>query len=322
MFNRILVPLDGSSFGDYALPTAIELARRTGATLELVHVHRPEPAPRRSGFDARALLGRDVQRYGDGWGAAVERMHDLEDRLRATEPFRVYARVQQGDAVAPELVRRARTSLADLVVMTSHGRAGERRAGIGAVASHLVRHAEVPVLVLRPAPDTADAPTASIFRHVLVPLDGTPRSEDVLPVSRRLVQPFGSAATLLRVVSSPASSRGHAEAVLEQAKQRAEAHDYLDRVAERVAPTGLRPSVAIAAHESIERGILDVARDVGADLIAMATHGRTGVPRIVMGSVAEEVLRSTALPLLLFGPAAARHLDTRTAAVAASAAVT
>jgi nucleotide-binding universal stress UspA family protein len=202
----------------------------------------------------------------------------------------------------------ARETGVDFVVMTTHGRSGGRAFGVGSVASDLVHNLDVPILVMRPGVDSPAQPLEPGFRHVLVPLDGSERSEEVLPAARELAYPFGSSVTLLRVIEHGLWPMNVLELQVQDALLKHDAHRYLDGVAERIAPLWVQPSVAVTTHESIARGILDAAENVGADLIAMATHARTGVSRMVLGSVADEVLRSTRLPLLLFGPAAvARH---------------
>ena len=303
MFRRIMVPLDGSTAAERALPAALELARRTDARLELVHVHMPEPAARRHpGFlDVPRLLGRAQQRYGRSWEAAVARMHELTLRLRGSETIEVFAHVAQGDAIAPELVRRARNTFADVVVMTARG---TPKPGAGAVVAHLVRQLGVPVLLLRP--DALTTGAAIDFRHVVVPLDGSERSEDVLPAARRLAHPFGSRATLLRVLDPGGRSRSGREEDPERTHE-LETTSYLEGVAGRMAVDWVQPSLVMRRHPSVASAILEVATDEGADVIAMATHGRTGVSKLMLGSVAEEVLRSSRLPLLLLGPAAARR---------------
>lgn len=312
MYGRIMVPLDGSAFGEYALPAATELARRSGASLELVHVHRH----REYGAD---LEGITPYRYehvteledrldGDAWSDELARMNTLAEGLRA-QGMDVVVRLLHDGSVARTLAQHARENGIDFVVMTTHGRSGARSFGAGSVALSLVHDLEVPVLVLRPDGDAPARPGAPSFRHVLIPLDGTPRSEDVLPAARELAYPFGSGATLLRVIEHGLWPMNVIEVQVEDVHRKAAAHVYLDRVAQTVAPGWTRPDVAVTTHRSVAQGILEAAEQVGADLIAIATHGRTGMARMMMGSVAAEVLHDTRLPLLLFGPAASsrRH---------------
>ena len=308
MYRRIMVPLDGSSFGDYALPAAAELARRTGAVLDLVHVHRyRESDPDGEGltpYQFEHVVEADQEQDGVEWAHELTRLNELADGLRRAQAIQVFAQVLHGGHVARALLTHARETGVDFVVMTTHGHGGLRPFGVGSVASHLVHHLDVPILVMRPSSEAPDMPIAPSFQHVLVPLDGTDRSEEVLPAARELAYPFGSSVTLLRVIEHGVWPINVLEVQVQDVKRKDDARAYLDDVARRISPMWVTPTIAITTNESAAAGILDASEDTGADLIAMATHGRTGVSRMVLGSVADEVLRSTRLPLLLFGPAA------------------
>jgi nucleotide-binding universal stress UspA family protein len=307
MYRRIMVPLDGSSFGDYALPAAVALARRTGAMLDLVHVHRPLGAQANysadPGFEHVTELYRDLDAVVSG--AEHDRMRKVADELRRTHAVDVMTIVLYGDDIAATLFEHAAESSIDFVIMSSHGQGGTRPFGVGSVASRLVRDMEVPVLVMRPDSDAPNTPDVPAFRHVLVPLDGSPRSEDVIPAARELAYPFASDVTLLQVVQHGLWPINVIEVQQLDVHRKERAHRYLSAVADRIRGLWADPGLAVAAHESVPDAILQAADGVGADLVAMATHGRAGLSRLVMGSVAAEVLRSTRLPLLLFGPAAA-----------------
>lgn len=291
MYRHIMVPVDGSAFSDYALPAATALARRTGALLELVHV-RAHPS-----VDA-------------SW------VEDTADRLRVVDGIDAFAaHLLDEGSVARTLLEHAKRVHVDFVVMTTHGFGGMHPGAIGTVAQRLVHELEVPILLLRPDRPNPAPPDAPFFHHVLVPLDETARSEEVLEAARQLAYPFGSHVTLLRVVEHGVWPMNVIELQVADAKRKASARAYLERVAEDVALKWVTPDLAVTADESVASAILDSADRVGADVIAMATHGRTGVPRMVLGSTAAEVLNAGRLPLLLFGPAASRHLKDEEAAM-------
>lgn len=310
MYRRIMVPLDGSCFGDYALPAAAALARRTGGMLDLVHVHRPLGAlgnyDADPGFEHLTELYRDLDAVVSG--AEHERMRRVADELRRAHAVDVMTIVLQGDDVAATLREHALESSIDFVVMSSHGQGGVRPFGVGSVASRLVHDMAVPVLVMRPDSDSPAMPAAPAFRQVLVPLDGSRRSEEVLPAARELAYPFGSDVTLLQVIEHGLWPMNVIELQQRDVDRKEAARAYLEGVGERMRDMWAEPSLAVAAHGSVAQGILDAAEGTGADLIALATHGRAGLSRLVMGSVAAELLRATHLPLLLFGPAAATRL--------------
>jgi nucleotide-binding universal stress UspA family protein len=202
---------------------------------------------------------------------------------------------------------------ADLVVMTSHGRTGFSRAWLGSVADGVVRRAAVPVLLLRIA-DTSGRPderTVPRFGRILVPLDGSRQAAVVLDPAAALAQASGATLVLLRVVQPvpiasvpPMGFAGGAVVVDDAATQvlARDARQDLEREARELAERGVS---AVEQHVIVEpgvaRAILDFANRHRVDLIAMASHGR-GASRLVIGSIADKLLRGSALPILLRRP--------------------
>lgn len=296
MYKHILVPLDGSTFAEAALPLALALTRKTGADLHLVSVVEPIPAFAYAEWEPAALdwstqyLDSVAERVSDGAGGAV---------TTAVHSGRVVETLhEQSEALG-----------IDLVVMATHGRGALSRAWLGSVADALKREAETPVLFVRPEEGEAPAPEPSDdFATLLVPLDGSELSESALEHATEFGELFGSAYHLTRVVAYPLEIASpylphtvqmNAE-VLAEAK--ANAAEYLEDHAERMRRRGLRVTVSVAVDPQAAHGVLTEAEEVGADLIAMATHGRGGVSRVVLGSAADKVLRGTHLPVLLYRP--------------------
>lgn len=144
-----------------------------------------------------------------------------------------------------------------------------------------------------------------MFRHLLVTLDGTSRSEAVIPHAIDVARSMGSQITLLRIVDAPASDWSERGAIgkthLETtagALLTAHAREYLARVAALVRQSGVQVST-IVEEGAPARRIPAVAEEVGADAIAMTTHSRRGINRLMFGSVAEAVLHEAAVPVLL-----------------------
>lgn len=145
-----------------------------------------------------------------------------------------------------------------------------------------------------------DHPQPEAYRRVVVPLDGSREAEAVLPAVLRLAGPVGMEVSLVRVVPAVPTGaiEGAGRATLhEVTRVREEAEAYLADVCARWGAAGLRVTTTVRAGDPA-REIIAVARDAGADLIAMTTHGRTGLGRILFGSVAEEVLRTADVPVL------------------------
>jgi nucleotide-binding universal stress UspA family protein len=197
----------------------------------------------------------------------------------------------------------------DLVIMATHGRGVLSRAWLGSVADQFVRGSETPVLFVRPQEGDAPAPEPSPdFSTLLVPLDGSDLSESALQHATAFGELFGSAYHLTRVVAYPldVASPYLPHTIQMNADILADAKDsaaeYLEEHAEAMRRRGLRVTVSVAVDPQAAHGILAEAEAVGSDLISMATHGRSGVGRMVMGSAADKVLRGTHVPLLLYRP--------------------
>jgi nucleotide-binding universal stress UspA family protein len=136
----------------------------------------------------------------------------------------------------------------------------------------------------------------TVYRRILVPLDGSSAAEGVLPHVRELAKHVGAEVVLLSVALAPLSPG--AEPIQAQATALQEADVYVSDVAARLQHRGIRAEARVRYGAPVEE-ILDHASAAGIDLIAMATHGRTGLKRVVLGSVAEQVLRRTPVPMLL-----------------------
>ncbi|HEY8173332.1 MAG TPA: universal stress protein [Dehalococcoidia bacterium] len=144
-----------------------------------------------------------------------------------------------------------------------------------------------------------------MYKHLLVTLDGTPRSEAVVPHAIDVARSMQAEVTLLRVVDAVkadwsergAMGKGSAESTI-RSMFTDQAQAYLDRLAAQVRSSGVKAVVMVRQGQAAKQ-ILAVARDVDADAIAMATHSRRGINRLMFGSVAEEVLHLSSLPVLL-----------------------
>jgi nucleotide-binding universal stress UspA family protein len=316
MFRTMAVPLDGSPLAEHALPLAAGIARRAGGALRLARVHTPHHAPRYAEPEADATVAHREQAYLDAVAANVERSGGVP----ATG-----ALIEEG-TVAPALCAHAQALGADLMVLTTHGRGPLSRFWLGSVTDELLRTAPLPLLVYRPegerAPDLgADRP----FRRFLVPLDGSETAEAALAPAAELARLMGAGLTLLRVVvpapvlvqDGVASAESAMEGlVLEELTTQARAD--LDRTAGRVRAEGLPVEVRVAVNVSPAAGVLDAAPT--ADLIALATHGRSGAARLFLGSVADKVVRGAPCPVLVVRSPAPADGPPRTPAAPANTA--
>ena len=298
MYRSVIVPLDGSAFAENALPAAAMLAREFGATLCLVHVHVPMPPAHlfEVPLVAEANFEAEVQ----------NRIHEylvtVADQYKA--PGQKIETSYSTGNVVPELRTAIEKHSGDLVVMTTHGRGGMARFWIGSTADQLVRETHVPILLLRPESETAADLAQPNFQRVLVTLDGSRESEQILPHAIALGQPGCTEMRLLRVVSprvpiiypAPRIETRRSDDLEQQALT------YLGGIATDLEPNRVRVTVDVITHLNPAMAVLEYAKRESIDLIAMATHGRGGVRRMLLGSVADKVLRGAMTPMLLLRP--------------------
>lgn len=303
MYHKILVPLDGSTFGEHALPIALGIARRCGATLELVHVH---VAVMPIFVEAMPALD-DPQ---DARNRERERAYldELARRLSASGQVAVTTTLLD-DPIAEAIHEHTVATNADLVVMTTHGRGALSRFWLGSVADALARRTPIPVLLVRPGETEPDLDREPGFKRILIPLDGADLSKQVLPHAVALGMLAQAEYTLLQVVEPVVGAHAagmYAAGIDEQATEelRAAAGVYLERVAKPLRDESLRVRTAVAVGQPAV-AILDYARAHAVDLIAMETHGRSGLSRLLLGSIADKVLRGATAPVLLHRPRSA-----------------
>jgi len=298
MYRLIMVPLDGSRFAESALPLALSVSRRTGTPLHLVTVQEPIPS---FAYD-------EWENAAEDWSRAY--LDDAAGRVRPRTGAEVTATLLAGHVVEV-LEQEAEARAADLVVMATHGRGAFSRAWLGSVADAFLHHTRRPVLLVRPtegdiAPDLAKEAT---FARMLVALDGTGLSEAVLEHAVSFGALFGAAFHLVRVVPYPMQFTSpylpHTMQMNQQfvTEARESADAYLEQHAERLRKRGLTVETAVVVVAQPGHGLLTEVSDAGCDLVAMATHGRAGLTRAILGSTADKVVRGAHVPVLLYRPA-------------------
>ncbi len=318
MYRNVMVPLDGSGFGDHALPLALDVARKSGATLRLTHVIRPIG----SVYAETPLFLEDLEeaRYAERERATWRGYLDgVAARVRKAAPgVTVVTSLREGEP-AEMLEQEAEAAGVDLVVMTTHARGGLARAWLGSVADELVRHLRVPLLLTRPSSGEPNLAAEVLPRHFIVPLDGSPLAEQILGPAVGLGKLAGAGFTLLRVitpvlVTAPLPPEGlgmgrMAAEVIERLRlaQEAQVHEavkYLEGVAISLRSQGLHVLTRATIDEQPGAAILNEAEAQGPGVVALATHGRRGLTRLVLGSVADKVVRGSRHAVLVIRPKA------------------
>jgi nucleotide-binding universal stress UspA family protein len=320
MFARVLVPLDGSSFAESALPLATAVSRAAGASLDIVSAYDPLPPPSAGPEEAAGLT---VPAHVDTLGAIPVTAGEMRESLRderTTYLRDIERRVREVGGVDAEvalmegradraIIERAESTGADLVVMATHGRGAVERAWLGSVADRVVRELTVPILLIRPVDEEAiELSPPPVVSRVVVTLDGSHLAEAVVEPAVSLAAALGVPVALLRVVGTrvdigstyiPHAAQEYSDHL---EADREEATAYLRGMAERLAGRDVVVADTILAHGPAARGILDSVDVDGGDIIAMATHGRGGLRRLVLGSVSDKVVRAAVGPVLLVRP--------------------
>lgn len=306
MFRSILVPLDGSPLSERALPLAVGIARNTHAALHLVHVHSISSALMYSPDLAYVDASLDETMIEQ----EKSYLDSIANQLREQFDMYVDAKVLNGmisDSVADMLTHQALSCAADMVVMTTHGRGGLARFWLGSVADELVRRLPMPLLLLRPDQHAPDSVESLAPRHILIPLDGSKSAESVLQYARALGEAIHADFTLLRVIEPVMSSRPIPTdpAVREMDDQlidqlRIDCQIYLEQIAQQFADRSLQVQTKVVVADHAVNAILEEAHHESVDLIAMATHGRSGLSRLLVGSVADKLIRGITKPVLLY----------------------
>ena len=295
MFTRILIPLDGSKTAEKVLPYARFLAEALKLPIELLAVvDIAEMAAHISAERARHL---DTM---------------IEDSARSSEQYlkrvagmfpgaNTKCTVEKGKA-EQAIIETAAVDKGALVTMATHGRSGMNRWLLGSVAEKVLRGGTNPLLLVRA---TEEAKAEATLKSIVVPLDGSELAESVLPTVAELAKTLKLAVVLFRAYNIPtsayASGEGYYAVNYEEllTAMREEAVDYLEKRTEAVKKLGIANVSYVAQEGFAADEIISLARKSQDNLIAMCTHGRSGVKRWMLGSITETVVRHSSDPVLV-----------------------
>jgi nucleotide-binding universal stress UspA family protein len=294
MYERILVALDGSQVSEAILPYARFLSDKLKLDVELIHVIDSEIAAPSS--------GAGQSRYHDL--LSDENKKSLDYLKKIAESFAVSTKtgclIEHGNA-AEVIVDKAAVNSSTLIAMTTHGRSGLNRLWLGSVADKVLHAAVNPLLLVR-AGEKVPIHGAAILKRILVPLDGSALGETVILHAAELAQKMDLEIVLMRIFGVPtpvfAEDYGpYVEEIWAQVDQ--EAKQYLDEKARQLQAQGLTHISTTATAGFAAERIIDIARQSPDSLVAMCTHGRSGVNRWVMGSVTDRVVRHGGDPVFI-----------------------
>jgi nucleotide-binding universal stress UspA family protein len=280
MFKRVLVPLDGSMLAESALDPALHLAQRANGTVYLMRV----PIY----IDSGAQISPEYQR---AWTADADmpEHEDVTAYLSKTQDKLlrpgVLVKIIVGEGERSEAILDiAVTKNIDLILMASHARSGISRWLLGSVSGQVIRKSQVPVMIVR-------RPTN--FNHILITLDGSDLAERVIEPALAFASGFGSRVTFLHVKESNALTNDDGE--IEDNAQ------YLEKVTSKFVNMDQDAETAVIKGSAAEK-ILSFAAQNQVDLIAMSTHGRSGLRKLFFGSVTEKVMCDSGCAMLITHP--------------------
>ena len=278
MFERILVPTDRSDPARRALEQAADLAARYDATITTLHV-----------VDTRELGGGPEM---DERTAAARAELDAAIDDLDVEPT-PEAAVRAG-IPSEEIIDYADESGTDLIVMGTHGRTGVRRYLLGSVAEKVVRLSDVPVLNVHPAAvDVGAVP----YERILVPTDGSDEASVAVDCATDLATTYGAALHAVSVVDTGGMAPDvQFDVIMDQLRNRAQA--AVEAVAADATEAGVEDTQTAVLEGRAHDAIRSYADESGTDLIVMGTHGRSGLDRYLLGSVAEKLVRTASVPVL------------------------
>ena len=283
MYSKILVPLDGSSVSEQIVPYARFFADAYGIPVELLRITDPDARPPfRPSENSGQYLKKIAAEYFSGTTSIAAEV----------------------GAPATVIVDHAKNDPSCLIAMATHGISGARRWLLGSVTSKVVQTATNPLLLIRPS-HNFDASRPVSIDQIFVPLDGSGLAEKTLPHACALTKRLNLEIQLLRVYSLPMDAYVVADGVIAQgpAQYREElakqAQDYLDGKVAGLRAEGFKRVVGIALEGDAASEIIDLASKSTNSLIAMSTHGRSGIGRWVLGSVAEKIIQHAHNPVLL-----------------------
>ncbi|MFC2024491.1 universal stress protein [Chloroflexota bacterium] len=294
MYQKMLIPVDGSSLSEVVFPYAKDLAGRLGLDIILFHVHSSkenETLPLHQAYieQKAQVMKRQLLAWQKKLGVGLEgRKLEVRGELTFGYP-------------PEEIIGYAEKNKVDMILMSTHGRSGIRRWVLGSVADKVLCVSSIPIWLIRAS--TAETVTYDRWpkRTLLVPLDGSVLAEKVLPHVKELAKQPGSPpmnVVLFRVVEPPTTSGHYFRNIPEK---RGEIEQYLANIETRLKKSGLRVKSQVSSGEPAEQ-IISYGRKNPFSIIVMSTHGQSGMSRWFYGSIATRLLEHASNPIFLVRP--------------------
>jgi len=301
MFQKILIPLDGSPLAEAVLPYIIPIAKAYGSQVVLTNVVAPPTVEFAGDFTGIQHPYLDqLTEEAKTWAAGY--LQKVADRLAQAQVSVLRQDVLVGSPAAMFASQIERQGV-DLVAIATHGRSGLGRVLLGSVADNLLHSTNVPLLVVRPP--EVEVQGEIKLSSIIVPLDGSPLAESVLAYVKDLAKVLSLTVTLVRAIPTVTALSAGPEYVLLPidiiTEMKEAAILYLDNVAKSLRDEGLSCTTEVVEGDTAS-AITEYARKTQNGLIAISSHGRTGIIRMVLGSVADRLIRTSGDPVLVIRP--------------------
>ena len=295
MFNRILVPLDGSKLAESVMPLACSLAGQLQATLVLFHVVEKKAPPQIHG-DSHLQTAEEAYAYLQSMVEGIS--------CKGTQAIIDVHEVQES-GVAQTIRDHAEELNTDLIIMCTHGSGGLRDIFLGSIAQQVVRQGNTPLLFINP--ERIRQPERDVIQRILLPLDGSPAHESAIPAATYLADKLKAEVHLLSVIPTSDSvpvkqalsrrvSPRAANFTLESSVKNAEA--YLQKVGESIADRDGQVFGAVMRGDAPDK-LLDYIEEEQIDLVILATHSHNAIDARWEGSLTPRFLPRSIVPVLL-----------------------
>jgi nucleotide-binding universal stress UspA family protein len=293
MYSKILTALDGSKLSERILPCARFFSGGLKLPVELLVVIDPETLMASETGDNR----RRETLLAERKKTAALYLKNIAGTFPAG--LRVDCAVEVGKP-AEVIADRAATDIATLIAIGTHGRSGVQRWLLGSVADKVLHAARNPLLLVRTTEETQSIETAAL-KSILVPLDGSELAESVLPHATELSKKMNLEIVLVRIFNLPTTYYDEGYVADERVWEliRDEAQEYLDRKVKELKNEGVARVTSVLLEGFAAERIIALAQETPENLIAICTHGRSGVRRFVLGGIADRVVRHSGDPVLV-----------------------
>jgi len=293
MFQRILLPLDGSEISETAIPYTEELASKLGSEIVLYHVHGHEHAEQ----------AHMHQVYLDRLAEIVQR-NIRKDRPNGKE-IKILTKVEAGEPTE-NICNLINNNKIDLIIMTAVSTSGLKIGKmLGSVTDHICQTVPIPIMLIRPQSLKQSDKNRQLINHILLPLDGSEPSKLALPIGGELTAKLKVSATLfrmatmIRIYDNGMGSGAYFNYAKFDEEEKTRVSAEMVVLEKQLKEKGIDATNIVTSGFDAALEIIEVCKKIGIDLVVMSTHGRSGLGRWVFGSVAERVLRYGQTPLLL-----------------------